>query len=1435
MLWNFERGMDYLSSGSNNRKTAAASYLTENNMKSTHENRLRQIISKLLFYLAVAFVFTGISCGISPSKAATVSPFTVTGLRVEYSEIPLGVDVESPRFSWQMTTPVGKRDYAQTAYQIIVKDPKGTVVWDTGKVASDVSLGIQYAGSPLQATTRYNWTVTVWEQRGDTVSGASWFETGLMNHDPGLSAWDGATWIGGGNEDLVFYSHYLSIFNLKYTQAIEQGSNKASFILGANDIRLMDKNKNIYQVESGKNGSYVKLELDISAVDGTEAGRAKLNVYRVGYTDRDSAKEPFQRFDVLTSVINNDNKYREHNFEVNGNFGNISIAIDGNRSFMVVSENSQQGDRGSRSPGGFGPGMFLAPQMFSQADKNGDQKLTKVEFTALADAWFDKLDSNKTGKLSQEQFIEKLNDVLPPSEGFRPPGGPRFGPARFVGPGLFTVADADKNGSLIRAELKSTFEKWYGQWDSDKSGALTEEKLRDGLNAVLPQPEFGGPGGGRRRRGGGGASVNINPMGSGGNFITFGMICDMGFSVDAGQKASFSNIVVYNNRAPNNTLFSEDLTKPVYDGIYADFAKTVNSGLTVSNGKYVLDGDGNGAFVVANPSRNSTPMLRTEFKTDDKKITVARLYVTARGIYEIYLNGKRVGDDNYNPGLTQYNLTHMYQTYDVTDMVNNGENAIGAMLGEGWWSGLLSFGSIWNHFGDRQSLLAKLVITYQDGSRDVVTTNDKDWKYYNNGPILYSSLDLGEVYDATKEAAIEGWSTAAYDDSAWKKAVKVPLEGTSYLQGSSSAMPRATGIPELAGMDFGQRGGRGVESFGYDKMSLIGQIGNNAGLFKTLTAQSVKEVREGVYVYNMGQNFVGVPRITIANGKTRNTIVLRVAEMLYPDLPAYGNNVGMIMRENYRAALSQNIYTMKDGYQVFQPRFTSHGYQYIEITGLDKPLPLEAVQGVAISSVRKLTADYKTSNEKVNRLWLNLVWSNVDNFLTIPTDCPQRNERMGWGGDISVFSRTATYVSNAGQFLRRHMIAMRNMQGANGRFTDIAPVGGGFGGVLWGSAGITVPWEAYQQYNDVGLLKEHYNAMAAYVDYLATTINQETGLSSDGQLGDWLGPQNNTLGSAFLVAAYHVYDLRIVAKTAEILGKDADAEKYRKMYNERKEFFNSRFVNENNQTLRLGGGGRGGFGGRGGGGDGSPQVADTQTSYAVGLALAVFSDDKIPSMAEKLAETVRRENVDDEGVTRPSYSLMTGFIGTAWISKALSDRGYSDLAYRLLQNNKYPSWLYAVDQGATTIWERLNGYTVENGFGGNNSMNSFNHYSFGAVGQWMMAYSLGIQRDEPGFNRFILQPEPDPTGEMTWAQGYYDSMYGRINSAWKVNDGVLTYAATVPANTNATLYIPAASASAVTEGGKPAAEAEGVSFVKYEAGKAIYKLKSGSYEFVSKL
>lgn len=435
----------------------------------------------------------------------------------------------------------------------------------------------------------------------------------------------------------------------------------------------------------------------------------------------------------------------------------------------------------------------------------------------------------------------------------------------------------------------------------------------------------------------------------------------------------------------------------------------------------------------------------------------------------------------------------------------------------------------------------------------------------------------------------------------------------------------------------------------------------------------------------------------------------------------------------------------------------------------------------------------------MNRLWQNITWSTLGNFLSIPTDCPQRNERMGWSGDISVFSKTATYLGDINGFLDRHTESMRNTQQKNGRYADIAPLGAGFGGVLWGSAGIIVPWEAYCQYGDKEVLKNHYNSMKEYMVYFGTTIDPITNTSNDGFLGDWLSPTNSRNDNSILFESYYIYELDIMSKVASILGHDDEAKAYQDLRSKRKDFFNKTYLDRNKRTIHSGvipssftitsstidlGSD---FYKKG-------NLMDTQASYAVPLGMGIIDDNDKKEFVENFAQTLKRETTDDLGVNRPKYSLLTGFIGTSWISNALSDNGLNEEAYRLLLNNQYPSWLYPVRQGATTIWERLNSYTIENGFGGNNNMNSFNHYSFGSVGAWMVNHSLGIQRDEnhPGFKHFILAPVIDPTKKMTYAEGHYDSYYGTIESKWQYSPDFnkVTYTFIVPPNTSATLLLP---------------------------------------------
>ncbi|MFC3812226.1 family 78 glycoside hydrolase catalytic domain [Lacihabitans lacunae] len=912
-----------------------------------------------------------------------------------------------------------------------------------------------------------------------------------------------------------------------------------------------------------------------------------------------------------------------------------------------------------------------------------------------------------------------------------------------------------------------------GQTDAHK----VEDKSMEAI------PPYGQPG------------FNVNPLGSGNNYITFPMLADIGFQTHAGQSANFSDIEITNFRFPGNTLFKDNISTN----------SALFSNLKIENGTYKLSGE---TLTTADPSKNAAPMLRTTFSTKNKKIKKARLYATARGIYEIYINGKRVGNDYFNPGLTQYNKHHMYQTYDVTNLIAaNGKNAIGAWLSEGWWSGNITYlGDNWNYFGDRQSLLAKMVLTYEDGTEQVIASNDKDWKLYTDGPIRVGSFFQGEVYDANKEAAIKDWLTAAYNDKNWKNAEVVTLKGSTFS---------------------------GENQLNFDDMKLIGQYEESPTIVKTLVAKKVENPRPGVMVYDMGQNMVGVPQIHIKNGKKGQLINMRFAEVLYPNLPEYKGNEGMVMMENIRAAHATDQYILKGGDETIQPRFTFHGYRFVEITGIETPIPVNEVKGLVISSVKALSSAYETNNPMVNKLWENITWSLRSNFLSIPTDCPQRNERMGWSGDISVFSKAATYLTDANQFFRKHLLAMRDLQTEGGRFTDVAPVGGGFGGTLWGSAGVVVAWESYSQYGDKQLLAEHYDAMKKYMTHLDSKINKD-GILNEGPLGDWLSPEGNKNDNTLFWMAYFAYDLDIMSKMATALGKTEDAAAFLKRSEEIKKAFNDIYVDKNtHRTVKSGL--VTGFQGP----PGENQIVqpthkgalmDTQASYAIPLALGAFDETNKPFAIQYLSETIARKNKDDGNIERPENSLMTGFIGTASISEALSQNGKEALSYKLLTNTQYPSWLYSVVNGATSIWERLNSYTVENGFGGNNSMNSFNHYSFGSVAAWMNNHSLGIQRgaDNNAFKSFILQPTPDPNKEITFAKGYFDSMYGRISSSWKLENGTYVYEISVPANSTATLYLAAKSIDQITESGTKITNWKGVS----QAGEnVVIPLVSGNYKF----
>lgn len=785
----------------------------------------------------------------------------------------------------------------------------------------------------------------------------------------------------------------------------------------------------------------------------------------------------------------------------------------------------------------------------------------------------------------------------------------------------------------------------------------------------------------------------------------------------------------------------------------------------------------------------SAPMLRKEV-TLGKPLRSAKLYLTSRGIYEFYINGKRVGNDYFNPGWTDYRYRIMYNAYDVTDMLSEGENAVGAMLGSGWWSDLNIFTSSYvDPYGISQSLLVKLVLTYEDGTRDVVVS-DGSWKKYDNGPVVRNGFQFGEDYDARKE--VDGWKDPSFDDSLWESAdlfesPAAPVEIQSYV-----------GLP----------------------------IQNNI----TLSAVSFSEPVEGTFVYDFGQNVVGVPRLEGMKGNRGDVLALRYGEMTYPDIiptdpvPPYTTELyedkrGQVYTENYRGAISVDTYTFRGDTllgETYQPIFTDHGFRYVSITGLRSPLPLENVKAVVLESVGDATCRYECSNEDINKLFDNILWGQRGNFQSIPTDCPQRDERQGWTGDAQVFARTATYFSPwVDKFYDRWLYSVRDNQNRDGSYFNYYPVTGqpphGFdndvpGWIGWMDAGIIIPYQVYMQYGDVRLLEKHYASMVKYMDYLERI---STGNIQEAKgIGDHLAIERSDMG--LTNTAYYAYDALLMSRMAKALGKDSDSKRYAALYDDIKTAFNKTFVRaEDGVTIAPNGDGY--------------SVVDTQTSYALPLYFGLF-DDKVKDMAvSNLISNIKRHN----------NTLTTGFIGTPYLNPALSENGRDDMAYLLFEQTLYPSWLYPVLQGATTMWERWNSYTIENGFGPVD-MNSFNHYAYGAIGEWMFAYNLGIQRDErvPVYKHILLQPRIG--GEMTFACGGFESPYGYIGSAWeKTSDGYI-YKACIPANTTATLTLPVLSTGSKV---KVVKGEEGITNTPtpYEGGSVVMELKSGSYEFLVKL
>lgn len=800
----------------------------------------------------------------------------------------------------------------------------------------------------------------------------------------------------------------------------------------------------------------------------------------------------------------------------------------------------------------------------------------------------------------------------------------------------------------------------------------------------------------------------LNPLGPV-DVTTFPRLCQIGYYVGKNTEAEF-------------------------EGLHVRYLRTPSREFCSLAGKR-LQGE---VQELTDPSCHGLPMLRKSFFADGR-IKRARLYATARGIYECSINGQRVGTEYFAPGASQYDKHLMYQTYDVTDLLQQGKNGIGCILASGWWSDSFSFRvSNFNYWGDTVSFLGKLVIWYEDGHRDVIVTNTEDWEYYGEGPYRYAGFFNGERYDARRACIYQDFSKWDFAMDGWKRPAQiapVPIEETEGIFPGAAVWPALNRTePELTG----------------SYQAPVREVGR-------FVAKSVTEPLPGVYIYDLEQEIAGVPVLRF-HEKRGKRVTIRYGEMLYPSLPQYGELAGTMLQANLREASNTDIYICSGEVgEIYQPRFTFHGYRYIEISGVEHPLALEDVQSILLSSIEKITGAFCCDNKLINRFVSNVAYSQYSNFISIPTDCPQRNERMGWLGDTHIFCRTANYQGNGKNFYLRNLQAMADMQAEDGRLPSIAPFGGGFGGLTYESAMILMVNELYQFYGDLTVIETYYDAMKRWINaVIQIGMPGMPKIRFQEWLGDWLAPE--PADDYLIWNAFHYRNISLMKFFAEKLGRSKDAKLFAAEAERAKKYWNDTFVDaKSKRTLNA---------------DGS--LCDVQGSYSIGLDCDVFYDEFRQAAFAHLARKTAEED----------YTIQSGFFGTGPINPMLSLGGYSDMAYRTMTQTKYPSWLYPVTQGATTVWERWNSFTAQEGFGRNNSMNSFNHYSLGSVLNWLYENVLGIRRDEahPGYKHFILRPE---IGLFQYVRGGIDTPHGRIESAWERKGNIVCYACTVPPNTTA--------------------------------------------------
>jgi alpha-L-rhamnosidase len=748
-----------------------------------------------------------------------------------------------------------------------------------------------------------------------------------------------------------------------------------------------------------------------------------------------------------------------------------------------------------------------------------------------------------------------------------------------------------------------------------------------------------------------------------------------------------------------------------------------------------------------------------------KQVASARLYATALGAYQFNMNGKKVGDQILSPGWTDYRERVTYQAFDVTPLVRRGTNAIGAYLASAWYATPLEWVGQGNNYGATPpALKAKLRVEYTDGSVEWIVTDDS-WKG-DSSPIISAEIYNGETYDA--RLLQPGWDTATFSDSKWKSAIVIhPHEPEIVWQ--SSQPVRAT---------------------------------------KLLAAKAVSSPGPGIFIYDFGQEFAGVPNIKVS-GKSGTDVRMRFGEILNAD--------GTLYIDNLRNARATDHYILSGkGLEEYQPAFTFHGFRYMEVSGVAAALPLADVRAAVLHTDAPFSSELKSGSAMVNQLWSNILWGQRSNFVSSPTDCPQRDERLGWAADAQVFWRTASFNMDLAAFSRKYAADLRATQVGTAMYGIYAPgtakPNAGFG-PGWSDAGVIVPWTSWVQSGDTTIIEQNWEAMERYLaeiqisnpDYL---WKNKSGIS----FGDWLAPEGRT-SQTLIATAYWAYDASLMSQMAHALARPKDERRYTDLFEKIKAAFDREYVHSDG----LVGSAPSPASSSGKDTSDSEKLVETQTGYVLALNMNLMPDAMRPLAAQRLVDRISANE----------WRLGTGFLGTPYLLEVLSDTGHSDVAYRLLLNTTYPSWGYMVEHGATTMWERWNGDKMLSDPG----MNSFNHYAYGAVAEWIYRYAAGLDTvaEDSGFHKINLHPNFDARlGTLDFS---YESPYGMVRSAWKTSEGKAVWNVTLPPNTTGRLSLSPAQVRDYSIDGIAVDHSALKRAIGERDNQSVYELPAGTYSF----